>query len=449
MYHKSTFGNRIVAYRITLIWTLLLACAMPCASAQQHTTVLTNPADTISPHPGHRIVISYYTPASEQNLNEFQTLISSYLDLYLDNCATLEDGDVKLKKGKKQTLKEMNNIVTNALGFYDYQPLKAFKTFSANVDEKLDAIDKLDFSRTQFSAGASDFEAARQMEKFYFQREIENLKELARMELGIYAKTNVLVKSSTEETFVDAATKQKLIEQYTSGNKTDLIQPIRIELSDASVAMLNMEDTSSLTEVNNTATENFSVQVLKLLEANNAKLDGMQQQINDLRTEQVRLWQQSQDEKNMAMQNQIDDLREMVMALVGMKTGEPVASVEGTSLPTNTTRAVIKNVPGTINILFEKNSATLDVNSKMMLNEVVDLLAREPSMHIVITGYADRTGDAAHNIVLSQQRAKAVQKFIAESGLSSAKLVTNYFGDRDSASENAQDRKVSIDFVTK
>jgi outer membrane protein OmpA-like peptidoglycan-associated protein len=421
--------------------------------AQKHTTIYTNPADTAGNGSSQRIIISYYTPANQQNLDEFQQLVSSYLNLYIDKCAVLENGDVKLKKSKKETLRDLNGIVVGALDFYDYQPLKTFKSFSKNVDEKLDAIGKLDFSRTQYTAGARDSSNVLRMEKFYLQNELDNLKELASMEVGIYGSANVLVKSSSEQTFIDAGTKQKLLDEYTSYDKNKPLQPIRVELSDASVAMISFEDSSTLgpepDKNDPNANNEFASQVLKLLEANNTKLDGMQKQIDDLRTEQLKMWQQSQDEKSIAMQKQIDDLREMVMALVGMKTGEPVASNGGgTSLPPAAgTRPVISNMPGAVNIYFQKNSATLDANSKLALNEIVDMLARDPDVNIIITGFADKTGDAKTNLVLSQMRSKAVKNFITQSGLAASRLITNYYGDTESKSENSSDRKVRVNFV--
>jgi outer membrane protein OmpA-like peptidoglycan-associated protein len=349
----------------------------------------------------------------------------------------------------------LNGIVNGALEFYDYQPLKTFKSFSKNVEEKLDAINSLDFSRTQYAAGASDSSNVAQMQKFYLQNELDNLKELASMEVGIYGSANVLVKSSTEATFIDAATKQKLINEYTQYDKNNPLAPIRVELSDASVAMINFKDTTTLGPTAENSGEggnnDFVSQVLKLLEANNSKLDGMQKQIDDLRTEQMKMWQQSQDEKSLAMQKQIDDLREMVMALVGIKTGEPVASNSGSSaLPGAAgTKPVVSNMPGSVNIYFQKNSALLDANGKLALNEIIDILARQPEVNIIITGFADKTGDTKTNLVLSQMRSKAVKNFITQSGLSAGRLITNYYGDTESARENASDRKVRVEFVRK
>jgi len=89
----------------------------------------------------------------------------------------------------------------------------------------------------------------------------------------------------------------------------------------------------------------------------------------------------------------------------------------------------------------------LDAGSKLALNEIVDILARDPSLNLIITGFADKTGDAAKNLLLSQQRANAVKKFLTGSGLPSERFITKYFGDRDSKQENTNDRKVVIEFV--
>jgi hypothetical protein len=104
--------------RITLILLVLQSVCGFTVHAQKHTTIYTNPADTGGYGGSQRIIISYYTPASQQNLDEFQQLVSSYLNLYIDKCAVLENGDIKLKKSKRETLRDLNGIVVGALDFY-------------------------------------------------------------------------------------------------------------------------------------------------------------------------------------------------------------------------------------------------------------------------------------------------------------------------------------------
>jgi len=431
-----------------------------CASLAQQTTIINRvPSDTLgiglvpTRTTEHRVIINYYEPANSGQMDRFQDLVSSYLNLYIDQCSILENEDVRLKKNKKETLKDLKQIVTGVLEFYEYQQLKDFKGFSKLVENKLDGIDKLDFSKTSFAAGAKNDEDKKRMQQYYRQKELSDLKLLVNLEIGVHGDKNLLIFSSTEETIVDANLKDRILAEFNDYDPTKPLAPIKVKLSDASLALISFKDTSSLDSAagNNAggmASDEFNAQVLKLLQANNDKLDGMQKQIDDLRTEQVRLWQLQQDEKNIAMQKQLDDLRQMVFALVQMNSGDPVATNNNSStLPEKFGSAVVSNVPKSMNIFFDKASTTLSATSKLGLNEVVDILARNQNIKLIITGYADRSGNETQNLLISQQRANAVKKFLAESGLGSDRFITKYFGDRDSQTVNPGDRKVVVEFV--
>jgi outer membrane protein OmpA-like peptidoglycan-associated protein len=226
-----------------------------------------------------------------------------------------------------------------------------------------------------------------------------------------------------------------------------------VQLSAESMALINFEDPSSLSDSQDASSskngvdKDFAAQVLELLEANNNKLDGMQKQIDDLRTEQLKMWQQNQDDKNLVMQKQIDDLRDMVFALVKMNSGQDVADAGNSMVKPGNSLGTVTNLPGSMNIYFAKGSTSLDAGSKLSLNEIVDILARSSSLKLIVTGYADKTGDSAKNLLLSQMRANEVKRFLAASGLPTERFITKYFGDRDSQTENGEDRKVKIEFV--
>lgn len=432
----------------------------PAAMIAQQTTVINRiPADTAGKGlvpvktTEHRVIINYYEPASSIQMDRFQELVSSYLDLYIDQCVVTEKSDVKLRKNKKETLRDLNSIVQGVLEFYDYQQLKNFKGFSKLVENKLEGLDQLDFSRTSFAAGAKDEEDKKRMEQFYLQKELSDLKLLVNMEIGIYGDKNLLIFSSSEETIIDGNTKERLLAEFNDYDPKKPLSPIKVKLNDESMAMIQFRDTSSLDPQNSDSNpvipgDEFSMQVLKLLQANNDKLDGMQKQIDDLRTEQVRMWQAQQDEKNLAMQKQIDDLRQMVFALVQMNSGDAVAtSDKNSSIPDKFGAPVLSNIPKSMNIYFAKSSVALDATSKLSLNEVVDILARDPQIKLIITGYADKSGNETQNLIISQQRANSVKKFLAESGLGQDRFITKYFGDRDSQTVSATDRKVVVEFV--
>jgi len=424
--------------------------------AQRTTVVQHYPKDTTGLAAGkiiparseeHRIIINYYEHADEVALNRFEQLVSSYLAMYVEKCASIQNGDVKLRRSKKETIKDLNGIVKGAVDFYDYQQLNGFKGFSKVVEQKLAVIDALDFREIEFSAGENDEETETRMRKNFLEKELADLNLLVRMEVGIYGEENLMVVQGSEEIVIDNGAREKLLEQYLGDQKWAPLDPIRVELDGSGLATIDLNDHSRLNTGMTEDSGEINAQLLELLQSNNAKLDGMQKQIDDLRTEQLRLWQQSQDEKNVAMQKQIDDLREMVFALVKMNTGDAVADGTNTMLPPLRTEGSVANLPGSMNVYFPKGSVKLDAGAALSLNEIVDILARSPQLKLIVTGYADKSGDAARNLLLSQQRANSVKEFLVKSGLSADRFITKYYGDRDSVQEGLSDRKVVIEFV--
>jgi outer membrane protein OmpA-like peptidoglycan-associated protein len=425
-------------------------------SAQKTTIVQHYPKDTTGMAAGkiiparteeHRIIINYYEHADEVALNRFEQLVSSYLAMYVEKCASIQNGDVKLRRSKKETMKDLNGIVKGAVDFYDYQQLSGFKGFSKVVEKKLAGIDALDFRTVEFSVGDDDEEAENRMRKNFLEKELADLNMIVRMEVGMYGEENLMVVQGSEEIVIDNGAREKLLEQYLGDQKWAPLEPIRVQLDGSGLATIDLNDYSKLNTSLPAEPSSINSQLLELLQSNNAKLDGMQKQIDDLRTEQLKLWQQSQDEKNVAMQKQIDDLREMVFALVKMNTGDAVADGSNTMLPPVRTEGSVANLPGSMNVYFPKGSVKLDAGAALSLNEIVDILARSPQLKLIVTGYADKSGDAARNLLLSQQRANSVKEFLVKSGLSADRFITKYYGDRDSAQEGLSDRKVVIEFV--
>lgn len=444
-------------FRIACIGFLLLSHSA-LLQAQKTTVVHHYPVDTTGLSEGkiiparteeHRIVINYYDHADRVHLDQFQQLISSYLSLYIERCAYIDQGDVKLRDSKKETIRKLNGIVKGALEFYAYESLKDFKGFSPMVEQKLQAIAMLDFSEMEFSSGKDDEAAEQRMRLNYLDKELSDLKLLVNMEVGIYGTENLMVVKGSEEIMIDHGAHQQLLDQYLGGEKMTPLEPIRVELEKGQLATIDMTDQSRLQLEESNAAYAANERILQLLESNNAKLDGMQQQIDVLRSEQLKLWQQQQDEKNLTMQKQIDDLREMVFALVKMNSGDAIADGSNTLLPPDNRNASIANVPGSMNVYFAKGSTKLDAGSVLSLNEVVDILGRTPQLKLMVTGFADKSGDPARNLVLSQQRAGAVKEFLVDSGLDADRFITKYYGDRDSQQESSNDRRVMVEFVRK
>jgi outer membrane protein OmpA-like peptidoglycan-associated protein len=100
-------------------------------------------------------------------------------------------------------------------------------------------------------------------------------------------------------------------------------------------------------------------------------------------------------------------------------------------------------------VLFGNDSALLEPQGIAMLHEVVRTLRAKPNIRLVeIRGYADRRGSEAHNRVLSEERARQVEGWLIEHGISPSRLRVVAEGERDPVEvgdgngESAQNRRV-------
>ncbi len=100
-------------------------------------------------------------------------------------------------------------------------------------------------------------------------------------------------------------------------------------------------------------------------------------------------------------------------------------------------------------ILFGNDSALLDAHGIALLHEVVRTLKANKNIRLVeIRGYADRRGSEAHNRVLSEERARQVEGWLIEHGISPARLHVVAEGEGDpvefgsGVDEQAQNRRV-------
>ena len=79
-------------------------------------------------------------------------------------------------------------------------------------------------------------------------------------------------------------------------------------------------------------------------------------------------------------------------------------------------------------ILFAFAKADLLKESETVLNEVVDILIRNPELKLDVEGHTSNDGTMAANMKLSAERAKTVMKYIINKGISAARLTSQGFG---------------------
>ncbi|HEX5652838.1 MAG TPA: OmpA family protein, partial [Chitinophagaceae bacterium] len=88
------------------------------------------------------------------------------------------------------------------------------------------------------------------------------------------------------------------------------------------------------------------------------------------------------------------------------------------------------------NIFFDVNKYELKPESQVELDKLVQLLAENPSLKIEISGHTDNAGKPADNLVLSNNRSKAVVNFLVSKGIVPARLLAKGYGETRPVAEN-------------
>jgi OmpA-OmpF porin, OOP family len=101
-------------------------------------------------------------------------------------------------------------------------------------------------------------------------------------------------------------------------------------------------------------------------------------------------------------------------------------------------------------ITFDIDKADIKPESMGTLNMIVGVMKGNPDLKFEIDGHTDNTGDATHNMTLSQQRADAVKTQLVSMGIDASRLSTKGFGDtrpidtNDTPEGRANNRRVEF-----
>jgi outer membrane protein OmpA-like peptidoglycan-associated protein/tetratricopeptide (TPR) repeat protein len=107
------------------------------------------------------------------------------------------------------------------------------------------------------------------------------------------------------------------------------------------------------------------------------------------------------------------------------------------------------------NIFFDSKKFDLRPESMAELDNLVELLNENPTMTIQINGYTDNVGKPSDNLLLSNNRAKAVVTYIASKGISIKRLLSRGFGETRPIDDNnteegrAKNRRTELQVISK
>jgi OmpA-OmpF porin, OOP family len=161
----------------------------------------------------------------------------------------------------------------------------------------------------------------------------------------------------------------------------------------------------------------------------------------------------------------IDQYRELVMPKVGISP----TSVDFGGVGSQDAPLIFRNVRiangGNMNtigqkftaakiithgITFDIDKANLKPESMGTINMIVNIMKSNPDVKFEIDGHTDNTGEASHNLTLSQQRADAVKAQLVSMGINASRLTTKGFGDtgpidtNDTPEGRANNRRVEF-----
>jgi outer membrane protein OmpA-like peptidoglycan-associated protein len=90
-----------------------------------------------------------------------------------------------------------------------------------------------------------------------------------------------------------------------------------------------------------------------------------------------------------------------------------------------------------IDAQFQTAEYTLRKNYKANLDEMAKEMIADPAVKLKISGHADSRGDKAFNDPLSENRAKAVKKYLVSKGVSEDRITIEFFGDTVPKGDNS------------
>lgn len=92
------------------------------------------------------------------------------------------------------------------------------------------------------------------------------------------------------------------------------------------------------------------------------------------------------------------------------------------------------------NLFFEFNRAILTNESKTELNKIVKFLIKNPETKITISGHTDDQGTEKYNLILSEERAKAVYSYLIAHHINANNLTYIGYGEKQPVASNEDEK---------
>jgi outer membrane protein OmpA-like peptidoglycan-associated protein len=120
--------------------------------------------------------------------------------------------------------------------------------------------------------------------------------------------------------------------------------------------------------------------------------------------------------------------------MLTQKTSDSVYQIDIPLQPIEANASIILK-----NIFFDVNKYDLKPASQIELDDVIRLLRENPTVMIQISGYTDNVGKPADNLLLSENRARAVVAYLTSKGIDPKRLSFKGYGEAQPVSPNTTD----------
>ena len=107
------------------------------------------------------------------------------------------------------------------------------------------------------------------------------------------------------------------------------------------------------------------------------------------------------------------------------------------------------------NVYFAPGSSELTKESSAELKKLAALMVAIPALKIEVSGHTDNTGDAAKNLTLSEDRAKAVVVMLVANGIAEDRITSKGYGSQRPVADNATEegkklnRRIEFEILSK
>jgi outer membrane protein OmpA-like peptidoglycan-associated protein len=147
------------------------------------------------------------------------------------------------------------------------------------------------------------------------------------------------------------------------------------------------------------------------------------------------------------------DLKDKHYENAEVKAYRPKSVLNLDSLDNISEEDLRKAVLRTGNVFFPKNEYTLQAGSELVLDKVIRLMKKYPSLLIQISAHTDDSGTLEHNLKLSERRANSVLNYFIQNGIPKERLKSVGFGTQKPIADNSteegkrQNRRVEFETI--